>query len=172
MGLYATHVVPRIINVACGMKSLAPLRERVASGLHGEVVEIGFGSGHNVPFYPSTVARVAAVEPSDLGWRLAEPRRNAATVTVERSGLDGQSLPFPDDTFDSALSTWTMCTIPDVDAALERGTPRAEAGRHAAFPRTRPRTRPSRAALAASARPVGATPVRRLPTSTDRSPRS
>ncbi len=58
------------------------------------------------------------MEPSDLGWRLAEPRRNAATVTVERSGLDGQSLPFPDDTFDSALSTWTMCTIPDVDAAL------------------------------------------------------
>ena len=64
------------------------------------------------------MARVAAVEPSDLGWRLAEPRRRATAVTVERSGLDGQSLPFADDTFDSALSTWTMCTIPDVDVAL------------------------------------------------------
>jgi SAM-dependent methyltransferase len=118
MGLYAEHVLPRIVNAACGMKSSAPLRERVCEGLEGEVVEIGFGSGLNVPFYPPKITRVAAVEPADVGWKLAARRLGATTIPVERSGLDGQSLPFEDDSFDSALSTWTMCTIPDLGAAL------------------------------------------------------
>ena len=118
MSVYGDHVLPRIINVACGLKSNDPQRERACAGLQGEVVEIGFGSGLNIPFYPATVKRVAAVEPADIGWKLAQKRLRDAPVPVERSGLDGQSLPFPDDSFDSALSTWTMCTIPDIDAAL------------------------------------------------------
>jgi SAM-dependent methyltransferase len=118
MGLYGEHVLPRIINVACGMKVTDPLRRRVCDGLAGDVVEIGFGSGLNVPFYPAAVTQVAAIEPADVGWKLGEARRNATSVPVRRSGLDGQSLPFPDDSFDSALSTWTLCTIPDVAAAL------------------------------------------------------
>lgn len=81
-------------------------------------MEIGFGSGLNVPFYPAAVESVSAVEPADLGWKLAGKRLAASTTPVERSGLDGQSLPFPDNSFDTALSTWTMCTIPDADAAL------------------------------------------------------
>ena len=118
IGLYGDHVLPRIVNVCCGMNKSVPLRHRVCSGLEGEVVEIGFGSGLNVPFYPRGVTRVAAVEPADVGWKLAEQRVGASLVPVERSGLDGQLLPFADDSFDSALSTWTMCTIPDLDAAL------------------------------------------------------
>lgn len=118
MGVYAEHVVPRIVNVACGLRELKPLRERACAGLRGRVVEIGFGSGLNVPFYPAGVEKVDAVEPADLGWRLAGERLAAATVPVERAGLDGQALPFPDDSFDCALSTWTMCTIPDIAAAL------------------------------------------------------
>jgi SAM-dependent methyltransferase len=118
MGIYGEHILPRMVNAACGMKAVAPLRRRVCEGLEGNVVEIGFGSGHNVPFYPDTVSRVAAIEPADVGWRLAEKRLRAATVPVERSGLNGESLPFADDSFDSALSTWTLCTIPDVGAAL------------------------------------------------------
>jgi SAM-dependent methyltransferase len=118
MGIYREHLLPRIVNAACGMKAVVPLRRRVCEGLEGNVVEIGFGSGHNVPFYPDTVSRVAAIEPADVGWRLAEKRLRAATVPVQRSGLDGESLPFTDDSFDSALSTWTLCTIPDVAAAL------------------------------------------------------
>lgn len=118
MGLYGDRVLPRIINAVCGASSLAPLRRRVCEGLAGEVVEIGFGSGHNVPFYPATVTRVAAVEPADTGWRLAGKRLRASNVPVQRSGVDGQSLPFEDDSFDAALSTWTLCTIPDVAAAL------------------------------------------------------
>jgi ubiquinone/menaquinone biosynthesis C-methylase UbiE len=118
MGLYGDHVLPRIINVACGMAPGNPLRERVCAGLAGDVVEIGFGSGLNVPFYPDAVTRVAAVEPADLGWKLAAKRIDASPIRIERSGLDGQALPFEDDSFDCAVSTWTMCTIPDVGAAL------------------------------------------------------
>ncbi|MFD7987938.1 class I SAM-dependent methyltransferase [Kitasatospora indigofera] len=118
MGFYTTQVVPRIINVACGMKEADPLRRRVCDGLAGEVVEIGFGSGLNIPFYPATITRVSAVEPSDLGWRLASRRLAATRIPVQRTGLDGQSLLYPDDSFDAALSTWTLCTIPDAEAAL------------------------------------------------------
>ncbi len=118
MGFYGERVLPRIVNVACGLKGAEPLRRRVCAGLKGDVVEIGFGSGLNVPFYAAAVRRVAAVEPADVGWKLAEKRLTATSVPVQRSGLDGQSLPFADNSYDSALSTWTLCTIPDVAAAL------------------------------------------------------
>src|SRR5215212_310032 len=88
MGFYVEHVLPRVVNVACGAKSAAPLRERVCEGLNGQVVEIGFGTGHNVPFYPDAVSEVIAIEPADLGWKLAQKRVAAASVPVERSGLD------------------------------------------------------------------------------------
>ena len=118
MGAYTEHVLPRIVNVACNVKEAQAQRRRVCEGLSGEVVEIGFGSGLNVPHYPSAVTAVAAVEPADVGWRLAAKRLRESSIPVRRAGLDGQALPFEDDRFDAAVSTWTMCTIPDIDAAL------------------------------------------------------
>ena len=118
MGFYGTAVLPRLVNATGSARALDPLRRRVCAGLAGDVIEIGFGSGLNVPFYPAAVTRVAAVEPSDLGWRLASERLRAAAVPVQRAGLDGQSLPFADGSYDAALSTWTLCSIPDAAAAL------------------------------------------------------
>lgn len=118
MGIYRDRVVPRIIDATCGIEAVEPLRRRVCAGLHGEVVEIGFGSGLNVPFYPPEVTRVLAVEPADLAWRLASERVAAGRVPVERSGLDGQRLPFADGTADAVLVTWSLCTIPDPVTAL------------------------------------------------------
>jgi len=118
MGWYSTQVVPRLVNTACGSRVTRVRRQQVCAGLHGRVLEIGFGSGLNVPFYPADVQVVDAVEPADVGWRLAARRLAASPVAVRRSGLDGQLLPFADDTFDGALSTWTLCTIPDPLAAL------------------------------------------------------
>jgi SAM-dependent methyltransferase len=118
MGFYGEQVLPRIVNAACGLKGVEPLRRRVCDGLEGDVVEIGFGSGLNVPFYPATVSQVDAVEPADVAWKLADKRLRATSVPVQRSGLNGQRLPFADNSYDAALSTWTLCTIPDVAAAL------------------------------------------------------
>ncbi len=118
MGFYEERVLPRIINAACGIKSAEPLRRRVCEGLSGDVVEIGFGSGLNVPFYPSKVTRVAAVEPADLAWRLAANRLNATASRCSAPAWTANRCPSPIDSFDAALSTWTLCTIPDVAAAL------------------------------------------------------
>lgn len=117
-GPWTTQVVPRITNRVLATRRHHEIRERVCAGLAGEIVEIGFGSGLNVAYYPAAVTRLTAIEPSDVGWRLAEKRVAASTVPVQRSGLDGQKLPFDDESFDNALSTWTLCTIPDPVAAL------------------------------------------------------
>jgi len=82
------------------------------------VLEVGFGSGRNVPHYPAAVKRVQAVDPATVGRKLAAKRVDAASVPVEYVGLDGQSLPLDDGAVDHVLTTWTLCTIPDVDAAL------------------------------------------------------
>ena len=118
MGWYGDRVLPRLVDRSLGERVTGALRERVCSGLTGEVVEIGFGSGGNVPHYPGAVRTVAAVEPSDLAWRLAERRLRDTTVPVRRSDVDGQRLSASDGVFDSALSSWTLCTIPDPTVAL------------------------------------------------------
>jgi ubiquinone/menaquinone biosynthesis C-methylase UbiE len=117
MGWYRTQVVPRLIDVCCGMAPVE-IRARVCAGLAGDVVEVGFGSGLNVPHYPAGVRRVLAVEPSQVGFDKAGKRLAASPVAVERVGLDGQRLPLDDASMDAALSTWTLCTIPDPHAAL------------------------------------------------------
>jgi ubiquinone/menaquinone biosynthesis C-methylase UbiE len=118
MGVYGELVLPIVTDRVCGFPGLSERRARACADLSGHVLEIGFGSGHNVPHYPATVTRVTAVEPSDLAWRLARGRREESAVPVVRAGLDGQDLPFADGTFDAALSTFTLCTIPDGVRAL------------------------------------------------------
>jgi SAM-dependent methyltransferase len=114
--LWRDHVVPRVVDLALRSPAATAARRRACAELAGEVLEIGFGSGLNAPHYPAGVRRVLAVEPSDLAWRLAQPRLDG--VPVERVGLDGQRVPLPDASADCALSTWTLCTIPDPVVAL------------------------------------------------------
>jgi ubiquinone/menaquinone biosynthesis C-methylase UbiE len=119
MGWYEDRVLPQIINVALNNKGTRQLRARVCAELDGDVVEIGFGTGHNLPFLPDTVTRLRAVEPSAKSVRLAQQRIAATTVPVDIVGLDGQRLPIEDESADAVLSTWTMCTIPDAGVALK-----------------------------------------------------
>ena len=118
MGLYGDHVLPRMINCLCGLKMNDPLRERTCAGLEGDVVEIGFGSGLNLPFYPSAVTKVIGVDPSHTAARLARKRITAATFPVELIGLSAETLPIADQSVDTIVSTFTLCTIPDPASAL------------------------------------------------------
>jgi ubiquinone/menaquinone biosynthesis C-methylase UbiE len=118
MGFYGDEVLPRITNVLLANPEFRKIRQRVATGLSGQVLEVGFGSGLNVPFYPSGVERVLAVEPATAGRKLAAKRVAASMVPVEYVGLDGASLPLESESVDHVLITWTMCTIPDVENAL------------------------------------------------------
>ena len=117
MGVYRERVLPRIHNRVLASAEIDEIRARVCAPLHGTVVEIGFGSGLNIPHYPATVSQVLAIEPSALAKRLAEPRVRAAGVPIEFVGDDGQLLPLPDGSVDTALITFSLCSIPDQPAA-------------------------------------------------------
>ena len=118
MGVWAERVVPRLTDVALGNEDIGEMRAVACLGLHGRVLEIGFGSGLNLPHFPPEVESVSAVEPSDVGWALSRRRRAGSQVPVERTGLDGQRIEAGDASYDAVLSTFTLCTIPDVAAAL------------------------------------------------------
>ena len=118
MGLYREHVLPRLVDRACGTGELRRWRKQAIAGLSGTVVEIGFGSGLNMPAYPPEVHLVYAVEPALTARRLAEERIAESHVHVEHVALRGESIPLDDETCDGAVSTFTLCTIPGVDAAL------------------------------------------------------
>src|SRR5262245_45295878 len=118
MAVWRDHLLPRVVDKTCSRRDFVEPRRRTLSGLSGDVVEIGFGSGHNLASYPDEVDRVLAVEPSAVARRLAEPRIASGGITVEFVGVDGEQLPLPDDCADAAVSTFTLCTIPDVTGAL------------------------------------------------------
>jgi SAM-dependent methyltransferase len=118
VGWWSERVVPRATERSLSSRPIMELRHQVCAGLSGRVLEIGFGSGLNVGSYPAAVTAVDAVEPSELGWQLSRERRERAAVPISRTGLDGERLDAPDESYDAALSTFTLCTIPDVRAAL------------------------------------------------------
>ena len=115
---YDRTVVPRIVDAACGAGDVERARGRTTAGLHGEVVEIGFGSGLNLPHLPAAVSHLHAIDPETAGQRLGAERIAASTVPISFVGLDGQDLPLADDSMDAALCTFTLCTIPDTGRAL------------------------------------------------------
>jgi ubiquinone/menaquinone biosynthesis C-methylase UbiE len=118
VGFYQDQVTPRITDVVMNRADMRVIRDRVAAGLAGEVVEVGFGSGLNLPHYPPAVTRVLAVDPARVGRKLAARRIAASPVPVEFAGLDGEQLPWINDQIDHVLITWSLCTIPDPAQAL------------------------------------------------------
>lgn len=118
MGFYEGEVVPRLLQLVMSRRELTPIRARVAASLDGDVLEVGFGSGLNVPHYPAAVTQVRAVDPATVGRRLAAKRVASSSVPVEYVSLDGQALSQASASIDHVLTTWTLCSIPDVDRAL------------------------------------------------------
>ena len=118
MRVWNERVVPRLTDYSLRGRALGESRARACAGLSGRVLEIGFGGGLNVRHYPAEVTFVGAVEPSDLGWAMSERRRARTSIPIERVGLDGQAIAAEDASYDVALCTFTLCTIPDPLAAF------------------------------------------------------
>ncbi len=119
MGLYGDQILPRITNVLLGSSEFAKLRRDACEPLRGDLIELGFGSGLNLPHLPAAVTGVWAVEPSGTATKLAAARIARSSKPVHVAGHDGAHLALPPRRFDGALSTMTLCTIPDVGAALD-----------------------------------------------------
>jgi ubiquinone/menaquinone biosynthesis C-methylase UbiE len=118
MGLWTDRLLPRLIDRQLHSPEIDRRRAEVCSGLAGTVLELGFGSGLNLPHLPATVGEMLAVEPSPEALRLAGPRIAAAAVPVRQVGRDGARLDLADTSVDAVLSTFTLCTVPDVEGAL------------------------------------------------------
>jgi ubiquinone/menaquinone biosynthesis C-methylase UbiE len=118
MGFYENRVLPHIINIAINTKAVKEERRRCLEPLEGTVLEIGFGTGLNLPFYPAAVTRVVGVDPSASSARLARKRIAASRFPVELIGLSAERIPVADASFETIVSTFTLCTIPDVRQAL------------------------------------------------------
>ena len=118
MPFWTDEVVPRMTDKMLGTRDVMNHRHVAVHGLHGDVVEIGFGSGLNVPLYPREVTTVYAVDPSLVARKLSAERVATSPVRVEFVGLNGEDLPLDDASVDTALSTFTLCTIPDAARAV------------------------------------------------------
>jgi SAM-dependent methyltransferase len=119
MSLWRDHILPRCVHSALGGEDHEALRARVAAGLTGRVLEIGFGSGRNLRHLPPDVESVQAVEPSRGARKLAQEAITASAVPVHWTGADAQAIDLPDDSIDAALSTWTLCSVPDPRRGLD-----------------------------------------------------
>jgi len=120
MGLYRSYVLPRLIDLACGAEPVSEQRSRVVPHAEGRVLEIGFGSGLNLPWYDaSKVEHLYGLEPEAGMWRQARRRLEAVEFPVEPLALEGEEIPLDAASIDTVVVTYTLCTIPEVDRALE-----------------------------------------------------
>jgi ubiquinone/menaquinone biosynthesis C-methylase UbiE len=119
MGFYAKHVLPHAIDFAMRDKETSRIRAEVIPRAHGMVLEVRIGSGLNLPFYSDRVTRVYGVDPSLELQKIARTRARAASVAVEFLAQSAEeSLPLDDQSIDTVVITWTLCSIPDVSKAL------------------------------------------------------
>lgn len=118
MGCYSDVIFPRLCDLVLGTWSVAARRQELLSHAYGNVLEIGFGTGLNLPHYPEGVGKITTVDPSVGMHRLAQRRVNEAGIEVDTRILSGERLPFQSDTFDCVVSTFTLCSIDHVEQAL------------------------------------------------------
>ena len=120
MGFYEKHLLPHFINCACGTRPIMKQREKIVPLASGVVLEIGIGTGLNLPYYdPERVERLIGLDPSERSWELAGARAKALAFPVEFIGLPGEAIPLGDASVDSIVVTYSLCTIPDPVAALK-----------------------------------------------------
>lgn len=118
MSVYTDRILPHLLNLAMRHKHLAAYRSRVVPRAQGRVLEIGIGSGLNLPFYGAAVAEVVGIDPSGPLLRMAQGRGARSGVPVKLVEGSAEAMPLEDASFDTVLTTWSLCSIPDAPAAL------------------------------------------------------
>jgi ubiquinone/menaquinone biosynthesis C-methylase UbiE len=118
MGLYATQIFPRLMDWVMARPAFSQLRETLLQLASGEVLEIGFGTGLNLRHYPTTITRLSIIDPATLLPAKVARRMAAAPYPIQTTHVTAENLPFPDRQFETVVSTWTLCTIPDPVLAL------------------------------------------------------
>jgi SAM-dependent methyltransferase len=117
-GFYARIIFPRLLELSVGGEAFAKERAKALKAVHGEVLEVGFGTGLNLPHYPRSVARLVALDPEEMLPPKISQRIAAASFPVERVQQAGEHLPFPAGRFDCVVTTLTLCTVADPLSAL------------------------------------------------------
>ena len=118
MSFYSNSVIPYCIDLAMSGESLQQYRQQLLQDVSGEILEIGFGTGLNLPHYPEGVAKITTIDPNPGMQKLARSRISKSNITVDYQVLNGESLPMRDGSFDSVVCTWTLCSIPLADKAI------------------------------------------------------
>ncbi len=119
MGLYGRFIVPRVVHFTCSRKPNMRQRAKVVPLARGRILEVGFGSGLNLPFYDAAkVQHIWALDPSSEMWALAQERVHAVDFPVEFLNASADEIPLRDQSADTVLTTYTLCTLPDVQGAL------------------------------------------------------
>lgn len=119
MGLYKEIILPWCLDKACGTNAITKQREKIIPLASGVVLEIGIGSGLNIPHYDSKkVIKVLGLEPDEKMWKKSIKKRNYSNLSIERIGLSGEEVPLKNNSVDNVVVTYSLCTIPDAVKAL------------------------------------------------------
>ncbi len=118
MGIYDRYIVPRLLDFAMRQPLLNPYRHRVIGGASGRVLEIGIGSGLNLPFYGGAVRSIVGIDPSSELLRVAAARASQTALPIELITASAEALPLETASVDTVVTTWTLCSIPAVRPAL------------------------------------------------------
>ena len=119
MSFYNDRILPHVINLAMRNRELRPYRERVLSQAHGRVLEIGIGSGLNLPLYGSRVDEVLGLDPAARLIAMAQEAASHCKFPVTFINGSAQAMPIDRGSIDTLVTTWTLCSIPDAVAALQ-----------------------------------------------------
>ena len=118
MGFYEDHVLPHLVNLTMRNRRLTPYRRQVISVAEGRVLEIGVGSGLNLPLYPAAVREIVGLEPAPRLLAMSRRLANRSLLPVKFIEGSAETIPLEDSSIDTVVSTWTLCTIPMVFKAL------------------------------------------------------
>jgi len=119
MGFYSQRILPYLLDWSLSDPTIAQYRQEVLANVTGEVLEIGFGTGLNLSYYPESIEKLVAIDANPGVHILAQKRIQKSHITVDHRVLNGENLPMADNTFDSVVSTWTLCSIAKVEQALQ-----------------------------------------------------